>query len=225
MFGKVFKIVIVIIFFILVFGCSNKYAVARDEGLISREWNALDADIVEQDDVRFSLDLQVKDFVEVKDSVKLMELYESERRRVGSSKILGGCAIAGCATLASACATLAWANNPSDPNFAWFYGIVGGVGALAFIVSGVSDVVRFERTESDYIRKNIICKNSTPLRNSEVKIMLKNINSEETYYTDENGIIQLKFDEIIPEPTEKDSIIDIIIQYKELVDSVNVEIK
>jgi hypothetical protein len=225
MFRKAFKIVILILFFILFSGCSNKYAVARDEGLISREWNILDADIVEQDDVRFSLDLQVKDFVEVKDSVKLMELYESKRRRVGSSKILGGCAIAGCATLASACATLAWANNPSDPNFAWFYGIVGGVGALAFIVSGVSDVVKFERTESDYIRKNIICKNSTPLRNSEVKIMLKNINSEETYYTDENGIIQLKFEEIIPEPAEADSILNLIIQYKELVDTVNVEFR
>ena len=222
MFRKVFKIVIVIIFFILVFGCSNKYAVARDEGLIGREWSVLDANIIRQYSVGFVLNLKVKEFVEVKDSVRLMELYESKRRRVGSSKILGGCAIAGCATLASACATLAWANNPSDPNFAWFYGIVGGVGALAFIVSGVSDVVRFERTESDYIRKNIICKNSTPLRNSEVKIMLKNINSEETYYTDENGIIQLKFEEIIPGPTEKDSIIDIIIQYGDLFDAVKV---
>jgi len=55
--------------------------------------------------------------------------------------------------------------------------------------------------------------------------MLKNTSSEKAYYTDKNGNIKLKFDDIIPEPAEADSVLNLIIQYEELIDTVNVEVK
>jgi hypothetical protein len=45
---------------------------------------------------------------------------------------------------------------------------------------------------------------------------------EKEYYTDEYGNVKLKFDEIIPESTEADSVLDLIIRYYELVDTVEV---
>ncbi|MEJ2354853.1 MAG: hypothetical protein P8Y62_03000, partial [candidate division WOR-3 bacterium] len=202
---KDFKVTILFVFIGFVSGCSDKYIIAREKGLIDREWRVLDAEILGPYDVGLVLSLKVKEFVEVRDSVKLAEFYESERREVGRLKILGGCAIAGCAALASAGAMFSWLNDPSGLNFAWFYGIVGGVGTLSFIISGISDLSKSDRAEPYYIKKNVICKNSKPLRDYKVKIMLENTNSEKTYYTDENGNLELKFDEIIPESTEVDS--------------------
>jgi hypothetical protein len=61
------------------------------------------------------------------------------------------------------------------------------------------------------------------LRDYKVKIMLENTNSEKTYYTDENGNLELKFDEIIPESTEVDSTFSLIIEYGDLIDTVKVK--
>lgn len=219
----------IIIFFIVVLtGCSNKYVAAREEGLIDREWSVLDAKIVGKDNVGFTLNLNVQDFVEVKDSVKLRKLFESRRRKVGFYKVLGGCAIAGCAALASAGSVLSWANNPSDDIFlklAWGYGIVGGIGALYFIISGSSDFAKSNREKPYYTKKNIMCKNSIPLRDEEVEIMLEKTDFGKIYYTDENGNIELKMNEIIPEPTEADSTINLIIQYEEMVDTLDVRLR
>ncbi len=218
---------IIFLFIIVLSGCSEKFVAAREEGLIGREWSVLDTEILGQYNVGLVLNLNVKEFVEVRDSVKLAKLYGSRRRGIGKYKISGGCAIAGCTALWIGCATMSYAYNPYDgfeTLVAWLGG-VGGIGALCFISSGLTDFVRYDREGPYYIKKNIICKNSTPLRDNKVKIMLKKTNSEKTYYTDNYGIIKVKFDEIIPEPTEKDSIIDIIIQYKELADTVNVEFR
>ncbi len=215
---------ILILFVVLLSGCSNKYVAAREEGLIGREWRVLDTEILGQYDVGLVLNLNVKEFVEVRDSVKLKKLYGNRRRKIGKYKIMGGCAIVGCTALGIGYATLAYSYNPDiefETLVAWLGGI-GGVGTLSFISTGLVDLFRADREKPYYIKKNIICKNSTPLRNDGVKIMLKNTSSEKTYYTDENGIIQLKFDEFIPEPTEADSILNLIIQYEELVDTVKV---
>ena len=105
---------ILVLFVIVLSGCSNKYVAAREEGLIEREWSVLDTEIRGQYNVGLVLNLHVKEFVEVRDSVKLRKLYESRRKRIGRYKILGGCAIAGCATLASSITAYSWMVNPED---------------------------------------------------------------------------------------------------------------
>jgi hypothetical protein len=217
----------ILILFVILSGCSNKYLESSEEGPIGREWRVLDTDILGQYNVGLVLELNVKDFVEVRDSVKLAKLYESRKRRVGKYKILGGCAIAGCTALGIGWATMSYAYNPYEEFetlVAWL-GAVGGVGSLCFISSGLADFFKSDKAEPHYIKKNIICKNSTPLRNDEVKIMLRNTSSEKTYYIDKNGIIKLKFDEIIPEPTEADSALSVIIQYENLVDTLDIRLR
>jgi hypothetical protein len=222
---KDFKVTILFVFIGFLSGCSNKYIIAKEEGLIDREWRVLDTEILGQYDVGIVLSLNVKEFVEVRDSVKLAKLYESRRRKIGKYKILGGCAIAGCTALWIGCAIM---TNAYDPSFefetpvAWLGG-VGGIGTLFFISSGLSDLSKSDRDKPYYIKKNVICKNSAPLRNDEVKILLKNTGSEKNYYTDEDGNIELSFEEIIPEAAESDSVLNLIIQYEEMVDTVKVK--
>ena len=54
--------------------------------------------------------------------------------------------------------------------------------------------------------------------------MVENSDFKKTYWTDKNGNIELKFNEIIPESTVDDSMFNLIIQYEELFDTVNVNI-
>jgi len=154
--GEIFKTMILLI--IVLSGCSNKYVTAREEGLIGREWSVLDAEILGRYNIGLILNLSVKDFVEVKDSVKLARLYKSSRRRIGTYKVFGGCAIAASATFASFNSAFAWLNDPSEDIFltlAWCYGIVGGVGALYFISSGLADFSKSDRAKPHYILKRI----------------------------------------------------------------------
>jgi hypothetical protein len=57
-----------------------------------------------------------------------------------------------------------------------------------------------------------------------IKVMVENSDFKKTYWTDKNGNIELKFNEIIPESTVDDSMFNLIIQYEELFDTVNVNI-
>ena len=68
-FGNNFGIIVIFLLVIVLSGCSNKYIESSEKDLIDREWSVLDAEIVEQDNVGFTLNLKVKDFVEVRDSV------------------------------------------------------------------------------------------------------------------------------------------------------------
>jgi hypothetical protein len=69
---------------------------------------------------------------------------------------------------------------------------------------------------------NLTERNRTPLRDYEVRIILKNTNSEKIYNTDRKGNLDFKINEIIPEPAEADSVLELIIRYYELVDTVKV---
>jgi len=60
------------------------------------------------------------------------------------------------------------------------------------------------------------------LSKQKIKISVERLDFAKMYYTDEDGNIELKFDEILPEPTDADSVLSIIMRYYELVDTVRV---
>jgi len=76
-----------------------------------------------------------------------------------------------------------------------------------------------------HVRLDTLCVDRVLLSDEKVKIMLENTNFEKLYHTDEDGNVELKISEIIPEPTESDSILNIIIRYEEMVDSVEVKLR
>jgi len=229
--------VIIFLLLVLISGCSKKYLDSREEELLDRKilstWKDLNVKVIEQNYERLSLNIQVKDFIGVRDSLKLKEFYKHGfgRKDTGERinytsyrKILIGCAIGGCAALASSMSAYAWMNDPSDDiylHLAWCYGVVGGITALYFILDGL---VGFShpKTEPYYIKRDGICIDSTVTSVDEVKVVVENKNFEKVYYTDEFGNINLKFNEIIPEPSESDSILEFIIHYKDMVDSLEV---
>jgi hypothetical protein len=232
---KVFlRIVIIFLLVTLMSGCGQKYLDSREEELLDRKilnsWSNLDTKIVAQDYKGISLNVQVKDFIGVRDSLKLKEFYKHGFGRkdtgikINYTKILIGCAIGGCAVLASSMSAYSWMNDPSDDIYlklAWCYGVLGGITALYFILDGL---VGFSRPKSEpyYIKKDGICIDSTVTSVDKVKVIVENKNFEKIYYTDEFGNINLKFNEIIPEPAEADSIINLIVRYEEMVDSLKV---
>jgi hypothetical protein len=227
----------IVLFFIVLSGCSNKYVELSEEELLREKivdsWEELGVEVVGFGDGAFLLNCQIRDVVKVKDSVRLSYLVRHVnsnnmgKKRSGSFKVLGGCAIAGCAALASASTVYSGlVNDPSNdmyPALAWCYGIGGGIAALYFMVNGFLESGRIEQKKPYYIRENIICENSTLLRNDEVKIMLENTNSEKTYNTDRKGNLDFKINEIIPEPSVTDSTLSLIIRYEEMVDTVEIE--
>jgi len=77
----------------------------------------------------------------------------------------------------------------------------------------------------DFIKVDTICSDSMFLSKQKIRISAEKSDFEKTYYTDENGNIELKFEEFLPEPAESDSVLNIIIQYKDMVNSVNVKFR
>lgn len=176
------------------------------------------------------MNIRVKDFIEAEDSLKLREIYKRgfDRKdtgiRINYTKILIGCAIGGCAAVASSMSIYAWTVDPSADIYqylAWCYGVVGGIAACYFILDGLGGFSH-AKTKPYYIKKGGICIDSTITSVDKVKVVAENKNFEKIYYTDEFGNVNLKFNEIIPEPAEADSILELIIHYKELVDSLKV---
>lgn len=223
-------------FICFVSGCSEKYVGSRDGGLLGEDivesWEKLDVKFIDQDEEGFSLNCQIIDLVEVNDSVRLSISEQQDnsirKKRVGVYKLLGGCAIAGCATLAAFDAAYGEMVDPaggSGYNLATCYGVVGGVGALFFIVSGILEFTKSDGAKPYYIRKRQVCIDSTPLRDEEVKIMLEKTVFEKTYYTDKNGNIELEIKDIVPEPTEADSVLRLIVQYEDMADTIDVKFR
>jgi hypothetical protein len=74
----------------------------------------------------------------------------------------------------------------------------------------------------DHVKTNRLCVDSAVVSIDKVKILVENTDFGKIYWTDESGNIELKFNEIVPEPTEADSVFNIIIQYGDLFGAVKV---
>ncbi|MBN1695700.1 hypothetical protein JW879_09960 [candidate division WOR-3 bacterium] len=222
-FGNDFGIIVIFLLVIVLSGCSNKYIESSEKELIDRERSVLDAEIVEQDNVGFTLNLKVKDFVEVMDSVNSDVVVQHDngirKKRADIKKTL-----AGCAGLTACWLGVSHIDIPFDePVYSmWACGAGLGLISLYFIIKEFSGSGSYNKIEPYYIRKSQKCIDSKSLFYGKVKVFVEESDFEKIYYTDEEGNIELKINEIIPEPTKADSMINLIIRYYELVDTMEV---
>lgn len=246
--GKILKTVIVLIFVVLLSGCSSKYMVNAEGEIIERKIlsasSGLDVRIVKQDDEGVSLNLVIQDFVERQDIVepkgfgkgssskKYVELESSASDRlVGCLGVGGGCTLGALGMVFAAGPPMIGASEPPEIPVWWTVGCItaAGIGALvavasASVVSKGNKPLSWrkgeKRPDGDYTY--VMCSGSNALVNESIEIIVAQSNYEKEYFTDEDGNIELKFDEVIPEPTEADSVLNLIIQYEEMADSVKV---
>lgn len=85
---------VMLLFFILLYGCSKKYLVSTEEELINREiiasWKSLAGEIRGRSNKKFTLNLKIKDFIKTEDSVKLTEIYKTGENINWAQVLLGG---------------------------------------------------------------------------------------------------------------------------------------
>jgi hypothetical protein len=226
-----FRIIIVFLFFILFSGCSEKYVGLNDEDLAEREilasWKELDCEIIEQDEKSFSLNCRVKDFVSVGDRQGLSKDYRDNLDKGEGGVIpfiLGGLVGIG-GFVGGGLYSLSDYNYTYDINTGgcWFAAGSCIVGAV-MMYAGTKDS-KSVKIMPDHVKIDTICVDGAVLSDDKVDIMIRDKDFEKIYYTNKNGNIELRFDEIITAPGEADSVLDLIIQYEELVDTVNVKIK
>lgn len=218
--GKIFKTFILFLFFL--FGCSNKYADV--EGEVVSSWQELDCEIVEQDEQGFSLGVQVKDFISEELSKSYIGSLDKGEEGVipfllGSVVAVGGC-YGGlrCTNLSDWSSSPRWGEGCIVSAASWAAG-------LSIMKLGASKGAKFVKIIPNVAQVDTLCVDSTAVSVGKLKVLMGNTNFEKMYWTDKNGDSELKFNEIIPEPAETDSVLNLIIQYKEMVDTVDVEIK
>jgi len=221
-----------IIFFMFLFcvffsGCAKNQLIRRKEVLVDRKSSPLrselDVRVVSQDEQVFSLFPQIKNIAFVRDSVKLEELYVhgSEESAdfigvLGAAIGFGGC-IGGYKYAESG--NCLYDNRFSEGCAISF--VSAALGA-AMISEGSSQGAEFIKIMPGFIKRDTVCVDSMFLIKQKIKVLVEESNFEKVYYTDEKGNIELKFDEILPEPSEGDSILSLIIRYYELIDTVRV---
>jgi hypothetical protein len=234
----IFKLIIIFSLFILISGCSKKYLDSREEEFLGQEilstWKDLDVEIVGQDYEKLSLNIQAKDFIEIKDSLSVKEIYKygfeqedgSVRGNSNFSISLGlltgcsGCMIGGCEWFEEVAMDMKdgfEASGAIGTIFCWY-------SSLFFTLDGLRQKREFTKTNPAYIQVDTVCVDSFSVSEEEIKIMVNNTGFESIYFTNNKGDINLKFGEIIPKLIETDSILNIIIYYKEMVDSVEVDV-
>jgi hypothetical protein len=219
----------ILILFIIVFsGCSNKYLESSEEGPIGREWSVLEARIVAENEENISLNLQINDFVEVLDSIDSnveFRLDNNKRKNVVDIKrILTGCTLGVSTILASAWSFLSYCNDPSGTS-EYLWGCIalgGGILSSYFILDGFSPYDKFMPVDSYYTHRNQKCIGSEMLFYGMVQVLTENSEFEKTYYTDANGNVELKLEEILPKTTDADSVLNLIIKYKKMADTIKV---
>lgn len=222
---------ILILFVVFLSGCSKKYLVSKEEELIDHKvfssWKELEGRVVGQNDDDVSLGLKVKDFAIIRDELKLKEVYVDSSGKGGDvvKSLLGLSVI--CLGFQGGCA---YAKSGDYYIFPDDDKLMGGCLislASCFLGARIMSDEMFKDSEyvkiiPDFIRIDTLCLDSIPLINDKVKIATGDLDFEKKYYTDEKGNIVLKFEEIIPEPMKADSVLDFIIRYYELVDTVRV---
>ncbi len=219
-----------ILFLLLLFGCSQKYVDDRGRSLedkIIASWEELDCSIVARDEQGFSLVVKVKDvvFIGANQELKEVDMVDSDKREGSIVPFLfGSVVVVGGSCVGLKCTNFSdWSRDPR-----WVEGCVVSAASCALGLSimkfGVSERPKSVKIIPDFIKKDAIRVDSAVISIDKVNILVENKNLEKTYYTDEKGIIELKFNEIIPEPAEADSVLGLIIQYEDLVDTVEVKI-
>jgi hypothetical protein len=233
---------ILILFIVVLSGCSKKYLDSREEEFFSRRvlaaWDDIEGRVISGDEKGFTMGLQVKNFVEVRDSLRLKEVYmrgyEAEDGIIeqnfflGFSEVIGGCTIVGFSCL-TGCAYYYRSStnipNPVPVEIAVAVLIPVGIAGFSLMMDGLPQYVKSIKKIPAHVRLDTLCVGEKLLSDEDVKIVLENTNFEKIYYTNEYGNIELKFNEIIPEPTKADSVLNIIVRYAELIDTVDVRIK
>ncbi len=216
------------------FGCSHKYVYVEGESLgggIVASWEELDCKIVEQDEWGFSLGLEVRNIVVVEDSVKSSKLYK--RRSLGRESVLpllgvvigvGGC-LAGFnyGVFGNPILSEGFDNERMDRGC--LISVASCAAGVGMVLAGPpgSSKRKDIKAMSNLVKGDTVCMDSESLSIRKIKISIEDSGFEKTYYTDEKGKIELEFAEILPEPTEVDSVLNIIIRYYELVDTVRVK--
>jgi hypothetical protein len=222
---------IVILFIVVLSGCSHKYVDVEGKSLeekIVDTWEELDCKIVEQDEQGFALGFEFKDVIVVGDSVRSGELYKHKFIDGGSDWLLWG-SIIGLSGLGGFYYLLS--QDLTDPsNFeqqekTCFISCTSCIAGLGVILAGGTNRREVIKGIPDLVRGDTVCVGSEPLSMQYVNISIKESDFKKEYYTDRNGNVELKIKEIIPDPTEADSVLNLIIQYEEMVDTVNVKIE
>lgn len=73
-----------------------------------------------------------------------------------------------------------------------------------------------------FMKMDTVRVDSMLLPRQKIKVSVEEADFEEIYWTDEEGNIELRFEEIIPEPADAYSVLRLIIRYEEMVDTVKV---
>ncbi len=228
---KALKIMVLFII-ILLFECAQDHLIRRQEEVVSRKSSPLrselDVKVVTQERNGFSLVSQIRNIAVVRDSLKLEELYvhgseenENIMALLGAAVGFGGC-FGGCSYARSADCLAGEDEKMIDGCMISFVSALLGA---AMISEASSQGSEFTKIMPGFIKRDTICVDSIILIKQKMKITVENSDFEKVYYTDEDGNIELKIDEILPEPNEADSVLNVIIHYYELVDSVEVRFR
>jgi hypothetical protein len=197
-------------------GCRSKKVVAS--------WEELDCSIVEQGGRSFSLGVRINDMVVIGDSVKAKEYVKREDGSRADILVALGMAIIYSGGLGS-CYYLKSQDYFTDEvlETGCFISSVSCLSGLAMIAWGGNSRSPDFKSGRDFIKNDTVCVASESLSKKKIRISIDGSDFEKEYYTDKNGIIQLKFDEIIPEPKEGDSVLNLIIRYEDMADTVEVK--
>jgi hypothetical protein len=224
-----FKIMILFVV-ILLTGCSQDHFIRRQEEVVTRESsplrNELDVKVISQERNGFSLVSQMKNIAFVRDSLKLEELYlhGSEGNKdimafSGTAIGFGGC-FGGFGYARSADCLYGEDEKVIEGCMMSFVSALLG---SAMVSEANSQGSEFTKIMPGFVKRDTICVDSIILIKQKIKIMAENSDFEKVYYTDEYGKIDIKINEIFPEATQSDSIINLIIRYYEIVDTVKVK--
>ncbi len=225
---------ILILFVVVLFGCSKEYLARTEEELVGQKWSVLDTKIVSRDNENLSLNIQVKNFGRILDSLKLKKFNENQVEKKQGFKrqdYLTACIIGGCMLGVSACVygyygwELIWGYDLSMPERCLLIGLLPSeVIAYVYLCKNLSKSEEFDEKVLSYALIDKVCLGSAVVSIDKIKVKIEDMGFEQTYFTDEYGNIELKIDEIIPEQTEKNSVLNLIIQYEKLVDTVEINI-
>lgn len=228
---KALKIMVLFII-VLLSGCAQDHLIRRQEEVVSRKSSPLrselDVKVISQEREDFSLVLQIRNIAVVRDSLKLDELYVHGSEGNGNIMALLGAAVGfggcfgGCSYARSADCLAGEDEKVIDGCMISFASALFGA---AMISEASSQGSEFTKIMPGFIKKDTICVDSLFLLKQKMKISVENLDFEKVYYTDEYGNIDLKINEILPEPTESDSVLNLIIRYYEMVDTVDIKFR
>ncbi len=227
-----------IVFIVILSGCSPKHILRTERKLLDREilesWDELKGEIVKRDSLGFSLGFQVKAFNVVRRNLRIKEFYEygSGDPEEKSIQVLGGLVLgcSGCflgykyglARDEDYIPSLLFP-NPSDEGCktACLWALPGCI----LLADGLVKGREYSKAMPDFVKIDTVCMDSMFLVKQKIKVEVEKSDFEKICYTDEYGNIELKFNEILSDPKVADSVLNVIIRYYEMVDTVDVKIK